>query len=58
MTYTLTITLADAAGLAWAQATVTAAHYLHAPVGWRIEYVCELWYNQNTTSNRRSQRCW
>ena len=32
MTHTLTITLADAADLAWAQATVTAAHYLHAPV--------------------------
>ena len=30
MTHTLTITLADAADLAWAQATVTAAH--HAPV--------------------------
>ncbi len=32
MNHTLTITLADAADLAWAQATVTAAHYLHAPV--------------------------
>ena len=32
MTHTLTITLADAADLAWAQHTVTAAHYLHAPV--------------------------
>jgi len=32
MTYTLTITLADAADLAWAQRTVTAAHYLRAPV--------------------------
>ena len=31
MTHTLTITLADAADLAWAQATVTAAHYLRAP---------------------------
>ena len=32
MTHTLTITLGNAADLAWAQATVTAAHYLHAPV--------------------------
>ena len=32
MTHTLTITLADAADLAWAQRTVTASHYLHAPV--------------------------
>jgi len=32
MTHTLTISLGDAADLAWAQATVTAAHYLHAPV--------------------------
>ena len=32
MTHTLTIALADATDLAWAQATVTAAHYLHAPV--------------------------
>ena len=30
--HTLTITLADAADLRWAQTTVTAAHYLHAPV--------------------------
>lgn len=30
--HTLTITLADAADLVWAQHTVTAAHYLHAPV--------------------------
>ena len=32
MTHSLTITLADAADLAWAQATVTTSHYLHAPV--------------------------
>ena len=32
MTYTLTITLADAADLAWAQATVTTNHYLRSPV--------------------------
>lgn len=32
MTHTLTITLADAADLRWAQTTVTAAHYLRAPV--------------------------
>ena len=32
MTHTLNITLADAADLAWAQRTVTAAHYLRAPV--------------------------
>ncbi len=32
MTHTLTIALGDAADLRWAQATVTAAHYLHAPV--------------------------
>ncbi len=37
--HTLTIALADAADLAWAQATVTAAHYLHAPVEWRVGYV-------------------
>jgi len=35
MTHTLTIALADATDLAWAQATVTAAHYLHAPVDQR-----------------------
>jgi len=28
MTHTLTIALGDAADLRWAQATVTAAHYL------------------------------
>lgn len=32
MTHTLTIALGDDADLRWAQATVTAAHYLHAPV--------------------------
>ena len=32
MTHTLTITLADAAGLAWAQRIVTVHHYLRAPV--------------------------
>ena len=32
ITHTLTITLADAAGLAWAQRTVTVHHYLRAPV--------------------------
>lgn len=31
MTHTLTITLADAADLAWAQRTVTAAHKRHTP---------------------------
>lgn len=30
--HSLTLTLADATDLAWAQATVTAAHYLRAPV--------------------------
>ena len=32
MTHTLTITLGDAADLAWAQRTVTTSHYLRAPV--------------------------
>jgi len=32
MTHTLTINLANAADLAWAQATVARYHYLHAPV--------------------------
>ena len=31
MTHTLTITRAEAADLAWAQATVTAAHKRHTP---------------------------
>ena len=31
-THTLTITLADAVDLAWAQRTVTTNHYLRAPV--------------------------
>ncbi len=32
MTHALTITLGDAADLAWAQRTVTAMHYLRSPV--------------------------
>jgi hypothetical protein len=32
MIHALTITLADATDLAWAQATVKRNHYLHAPV--------------------------
>lgn len=40
MTHTLTITLGAAADLAWAQATVAAAHYLHAPVDPRARPMC------------------
>ena len=40
MTHTLTIALGDAADLRWAQATVTAAHYLHAPVYPRARPMC------------------
>ena len=38
--HTLTITLGDAADLRWAQHTVTAAHYLHAPVYPRARPMC------------------
>jgi hypothetical protein len=40
MTHALTIALGDAADLRWAQATVTAAHYLRAPVDPRARPMC------------------
>ena len=38
--HALTLTLADAADLAWAQRTVTEHHYLHAPVDPRARPMC------------------
>lgn len=38
--HALTLALGDAADLAWAQATVTASHYLHAPVDPRARPMC------------------
>lgn len=40
MTHALTVSLGDAAALAWAQATVTSSHYLRAPVDPRARPMC------------------
>lgn len=40
MTHTLTLTLGDAADLAWAQRTVTTSHYLRSPVDPRARPMC------------------
>ena len=49
MTHTLTITLADATDLAWAQATVKRNHYLHAPVDPRARPMAYIIHRETTT---------
>lgn len=49
MTHTLTITLADAADLAWAQRIVTVHHYLRAPVDPRARPMAYIIRRETTT---------